>query len=523
MKLFRMRKVILLTAAVLAAVIFFVVGTLPPQPIRLPLDGVDEDLRRRTVAGAYHIHTTRSDGADTKPLVAAAAARAGLRFAIFADHGDGTRAPEPPAYIDGVLCLDAAEISTNGGHYVALGLSAAAPYPLAGDAAAVVEDVKRLGGFGIAAHPHHPRHELAWDDWNAPIDGLEWLNADSEWRTEGRLELTRAVLTYLLRPAASIAMVFDRPERTLERWDVLSASRPVVALAAVDAHGAGRSSLAEDVEPRVVVGPSYEASFRTLSNRVVLDRPFSGDAAEDARLLLDAIRRRSVYSVIDAISPDVVVDPKGPRVLSPLPEGAEAVTIDADGARRLEVRVPDAPGDPPVPWVLTNWVYTRVPPAAPKLREVIQHLRPLAIQGWRVEKDPASGGAIREDAGQLTLGYTLGDGALNNQFVAAATDLQVNDDFDVLMFRGRASKPMRVSVQLRFAPTEARWMKSIYLDGEEREVLVPLREMAPAERSDSTIPAADRARSLLFVVDLVNARPGDSGELTIRDLRVADR
>jgi hypothetical protein len=518
-----MRKVIIATAAVLAAVVFFVAGVLPPQPARLSLDGVDGDLRRRTVTGAYHIHTTRSDGADTKPLVAAAAARAGLTFAIFADHGDGTRAPEPPTYVEGVLCLDAAEISTNGGHYVALGLSAAAPYPLAGDAAAVVEDVRRLGGFGIVAHPHHPRHELAWDDWNATVDGIEWLNADSEWRTEGRLELTRAVLSYLLRPAPAIAMVFDRPVRTLERWDVLSASRPVIALAAVDAHGSGRSSPSEYVEPSVAVGPSYEASFRSLSNRVVLERPFSGDAAADARLLLDAIRRGSVYSVIDAISPDVVVDPEGPRVLSPLPDGADVVTIDGDGARRLEIRVADGPGDPPVPWVVTNWVYARLPTVTQKVGDVMQAVRALPTGGWRVEKDPASAGELRADNGRLTLGYSLGDGAPNDQFVAMASDLDTGDPFDVLLFRGRASRPMRVSVQLRFTPDDARWVKSVYLDDQEREVVVPLREMAPAERPDAIIRPSSEARSVLFVVDLVNARPGTRGEFTIGDIRVADR
>ena len=108
-----MRKLIVVTAAVLAAVVVFLLGSLPPRPLHLSLDGVDGDLRRRTITGAYHIHTSRSDGADPKPLVAAAAARAGLTFAIFADHGDGTRAPEAPAYIDGVLCIDAVEISTD--------------------------------------------------------------------------------------------------------------------------------------------------------------------------------------------------------------------------------------------------------------------------------------------------------------------------------------------------------------------------------------------------------------------------
>ena len=57
--------------------------------------------------------------------------------------------------------MDGVEVSTNQGHYVALGCRAA-PYPLGGDADAVAEDVARLGGFGIAAHPFSRRPELAW-------------------------------------------------------------------------------------------------------------------------------------------------------------------------------------------------------------------------------------------------------------------------------------------------------------------------------------------------------------------------
>lgn len=513
-----MRKVILATAAILAAVVLFVAGILPPDPTRLPLEGVDRALRERTVAGAFHIHTTRSDGASAKASVAAAAARAGLQFAIFADHGDGTRAPDPPEYIDGVLCIDAVEISTNGGHYVALGLSEPAPYPLAGDAAAVVEDVRRLGGFGIAAHPHHPRHQLAWDDWEAPIDGIEWLNADAEWRTEDRFELTRAILSYFVRPGPAMAVVFDRPVLTLERWDSLSASRLVVALAGVDAHGGGRTTFSD--EPRVAVGPSYEASFRSVSNRVVLDRPFTGSATDDAELLLDGIRRGRVYSVVDAISPDVIVDPAGPRVVSPLPDGAEVVAIGAEGAQRIEVRVPGAPGNPPVPWVVTNWVYPDVPATSRTKRQLFESIRPIAASGWRVEKDPASRAELRDDAGQLTLAYSLADGARNNQFVAIAGDLEGSEPFDALLFRARASRPMRISVQLRFPPDDARWVKSIYLDQHEREAVVPLGEMAPADRPGATIPSSTEARSILFVIDLVNARPGTEGEFTVGDIRL---
>ncbi len=165
-----------LIALVAVGVLFFAL-VLPPSPDRVDANGW-EQIAARTIAGAYHIHTTRSDGHGDKRDVAAAAARAGRKFVILTDHGDGTRPPDPPEYIDGVLCLDAVEISTAQGHLVALDMPRA-PYPLGGDADAVVEDVHRLGGFAVAAHPDSPKPALRWTDDAAPIDGIEWLNADS--------------------------------------------------------------------------------------------------------------------------------------------------------------------------------------------------------------------------------------------------------------------------------------------------------------------------------------------------------
>src|SRR5262249_52876418 len=140
-------KRLLLAAAVLAAAVFVWTWlTLPPKRRALAAepDG--------TVAGILHIHSARSDGRGTPDEIAAAAARASVAFIIFTDHGDATRTPDRPVYRSGVLCIDAVEISTTGGHYIAIDMPPA-PYPLAGDARDVVEDVKRLGGFGVVAHP----------------------------------------------------------------------------------------------------------------------------------------------------------------------------------------------------------------------------------------------------------------------------------------------------------------------------------------------------------------------------------
>ena len=146
------------TVLVLILCAWFVLA-LPPQPVLVSLPpGHSEN--NQVVKGAFHVHTNRSDGSGSVEDVAAAARSAGLDFVIFTDHGNGTRTPDRPRYLSGVLCLDGLEISTRGGHYIAVGLREAAPYPLGGDAEGVVADVRRLGGFGVVAHPFSPKKEL---------------------------------------------------------------------------------------------------------------------------------------------------------------------------------------------------------------------------------------------------------------------------------------------------------------------------------------------------------------------------
>ena len=149
-------------AAVAAGVSAYLL--LPPSARVLPPDTA---AGTPPVRGALHVHTRRSDGTGTVEEVAAAARRAGLQFVILTDHGDGTRGSDTPVYRSGVLCIDAVEISSRGGHIVALGLPQTL-FPLGGEVGDVIEDVRRLGGMAIAAHPESTRAELRLADWRRP-------------------------------------------------------------------------------------------------------------------------------------------------------------------------------------------------------------------------------------------------------------------------------------------------------------------------------------------------------------------
>ena len=73
------------TAAIVAAVLLF--GWLA-APAARPTASAPA-AASTVVAGAFHVHTHRSDGTGSPDHVAASARDAGLQFVIFADHGDG--------------------------------------------------------------------------------------------------------------------------------------------------------------------------------------------------------------------------------------------------------------------------------------------------------------------------------------------------------------------------------------------------------------------------------------------------
>ena len=551
-----------MSAAVLAALFLLAALPLPKRAIRQPAP----DRQAPGALGSFHIHTNRSDGSGSPDDVAAAAARAGLNFIVLTDHGDGTREPDPPQYRAGVLVIDAVELSTQDGHYIAIGLPRA-PYPLRGEARDVVADVRRLGGFGIVAHPDSAKPGLAWRDWEAGFDGLEWLNADTEWRDERRLQLARALARYPLRPAETLASLLDRPDTTLERWDRMAQRRRIVALAGADAH-ARAGWMDDDVQGyrrgwflRV---PSYDASFRTFAMRVALQHPLTKVAASDAAMVIASLKEGAVHSAIDAMGSPAslefsataggrrideggmfsataaplafsvrtnassrgrIVLRKDGRVLRDGPLPALTVETAGEGTYRVEVYLAAGPGDPPIPWILSNPIYVRPHGwSTPSKKPIAEPALTQSIQGgpWHVEKDAASTAEVVQNnypTGAVQFTFRLGAGDRAGRY--AALGIGVGDGLSErthLVFRAQASRPMRISVQARQPESGYRWQRSIYVDTEPREVTVRFNEMTAIGARDPLDPAL--ADTLLFVVDTTNTLPGTAGTVTISDLRV---
>jgi hypothetical protein len=579
----RRRRFWRIAGGILLALLAYGWWTLPPRTRASVASSDAAALAAPTVLrGAYHIHTTQSDGTGTVDEVAAAAARAGLQFVILTDHGDGTRVPMPPAYRSGVLCIDAVEISTTGGHYAALGLPAT-PYRLAGEPRDVVDDVRRFGGFGIAAHPDSPKLELRWSGWNAPFDGVEWLNEDTEWRDESYLSLAHAVLNYMVRPAETLGELADHPRGVLDRWDQLARQRRIVGLVAVDAHariglGKSREPYAGPVLLRV---PSYEASFRAFTLHAELPAAASGDATRDAAAVLQAIRAGHVYATLDALAqpgatgftastaggartarmgdflaPDgavaweaAVAAPTDTtmrllcdgRVVTEVPantrlryrhEPGAAGAAQLPAACRLEVGWNES--NTRVTWLATNPIYLRdadPPLPTPVVPPAQQRWRVAEGQGqWLVEHDPQSQATaglatLVDPAGPAAeLRYTLRPGERASQYAALVTnDVSAIAQATRVSFAAWADRPMRVSVQVRVPLANGegdRWQRSVYVDQQMRTITIPFDDMTRISPATAEHPPLAGVRSLLFVIDTVNTLPGTSGRLSIGEVRL---
>ncbi len=314
--------------------------------------------------GAWHVHTTRSDGRGGIGEVVAAARAAGLQFVVIADHN--VLAPEDAGWHDGVLVVPATEISAPYGHVVGMAL----PRALTKEERQrdTLGTIARLGGDAVLAHPFHPgRPFTRWarDDWA----GMEVVSNDTFWGLVQRDQAWwRAVKSLLLLPwdpGRSMLAFYQEPTRELARYDAAAARRKVALLCASDAHG----------------WPTYGAAFEAFSMHVPVTPTGNGPADVDA--VRHALLGGSAFCVLDAVAPAsgvrLSVSPAGDRIelaASALPprsraawhlfrDGAPVGTMSSTppgwawncggpcprGAWRVEGRIDGAP------WVFTNPVW----------------------------------------------------------------------------------------------------------------------------------------------------------------------
>jgi hypothetical protein len=196
------------------------------------------------------------------------------------------------------------------------------------------------------------------------------------------------------------------------------------------------------------------------------------------------------------------------------------------GVYRIEIQLANAPGRPPIPWIVSNPIYVGglVDPRQPVVRADAAGFVdvPARAAEWTIERESRSAGSLAaEEVSALDLAYALAPRPATSQYVALAHPATRLDACDRLQFRASADKPMRLSVQLRAStrPGGERWQRSVYVDTQPRDITVFLDDVRPVESTSRQRADLAKIDGVLFVIDTTNTRPGTAGHVRIEGVR----
>jgi len=108
----------------------------------------------------------------------------------------------------------------------------------------------------------------------------------------------------------------------------------------------------------------------------------------------------------------------------------------------------------------------------------------------------------------------LASGPPASQFVALSVDTPRGvAPNDRISFQARAERPLRISVQLRAG--QSRWARSVFVDTVNQPHVIPFDDFRGVdEAAPGRVPVSD-VKTVLFVIDTTNTKPGTSGRLWI--------
>ena len=78
---------------------------------------------------------------------------------------------------------------------------------------------------------------------------------------------------------------------------------------------------------------------------------------------------------------------------------------------------------------------------------------------------------------------------------------------------------MRISVQVRDT-TADRWQRSLYVDATSRDAVVAFDDLRPVGATHAPLPLHAEFRTIMFVVDTTNTKPGTSSRIWLKHVRL---
>lgn len=494
--------------------------------------------------GAVHVHTELSpDATGTLAGIVAAAEAAELDFIIVSDHtrAMGAAGRAQGGWYGSVLVIVSEEVSTSGGHLLALGVPAHR-YALGPEPLSAIADVVELGGWAVVAHPFGG--EVPWRGAWGGAEGVEVASMASALYTVGWRRIPGVLFDHLANPAYAALRIMAGRQPSLAAWDELTrlgrpphVPRRAVGIGSVDAHG-----------PRAELGrvrfPDYQEPFQTLTTVVWMDeppRPEEGNARVTSGRLLERLREGRAAVIVDAVgnAPLFTFTARRPRrerrvhpgQAAAWREGVWTVAVDLGGPGSYRVELlrdgeriahadggllemsPPGPGTyraevfrldgPPgagspgdAPWIISNPIYLwpdemlsagRIFPAPPvpppPLGEDLLH-----VPGWTAEASPETASFLGLGDGGLTWSFRLSTRSAQDSYAALVWRPEKPVDWTALGGIGlhlTSSETLRLRLQLRTGePGDAGrlWQATLRSTGDGADNAIPwsaLHEVGP--------------------------------------------
>ena len=250
-----------------------------PQPV---LDHPYHDY-----VGVIHIHTKYSDGAGTFEEIARIANSQHLDYLVVTDHNTLKPLRDGKQGWHGMtLVLVGMEISTRGGHYVAMNVTEEINRDKL-DTQQIIDEVNRQGGLGFIAHPYFKKRR--WTDWSVHgMAGIEAYNVAHDTLDENKMRLV--MWTFGMPVEPFYASILDRPYDPLNKWDQMIARHGrLTGIGSSDAH---------EVRVMGLKFAPYEIMFQLIRTHVLLPTDTLTDQG-----VYQALRDGHAYFAIELFTP----------------------------------------------------------------------------------------------------------------------------------------------------------------------------------------------------------------------------
>jgi len=260
-------------------------------------------------SGITNVHSIRGQGSGQINDIITAGQEAGLDYLFITDLNQFPSDSVSEGYHRQLLVMSAPEYSYLDSKLFLYDLQRRHRVDSIGQAQVLLADLLSQSGpdaeqdLIILASPLKPG--FAWSgSYPSGLDGIEIINLKSIWQKgwqNSKLSFLWSALVYPFNSHLALLRLYDEPQEEMALWDQLGAQQKMIGIAGADA-----TAKTGQMGNWSIKFPSYETSFRLVSNHLLLRSELTGEAENDRRKIIRALSDGQFY-----ISLDMLGNPKG--------------------------------------------------------------------------------------------------------------------------------------------------------------------------------------------------------------------